>query len=89
MGEGDLVTAIGHCTSFRIGYHCYVVAFLVLLKCVIDVILRWDILSSHDALIDCTTHELNLHDYDVVDHPSLNLCIPLRAIDDIVPRCSL
>lgn len=92
MGNGNLVTPIGYCTtSFRIGDQCYVAPFVVLSKCVSDVILGWDFLSSHDVLTDCTNSELHLNDYDIVDHPSTNFNIPLRAMDDIVvpPRCSL
>lgn len=84
MGNGDLVTPVGYCTtSFCNGNPCYVAPFVVVSKCVADVILGWNS-SSYDALIDCMNSELHLNDYDVVDHPSTNYNVAQRAMDDIV-----
>lgn len=72
MGNGELVTPLGYCTTFvDVGATSYVVPFIILPHCVADVILGWDFLSSYDALIDCSNNELHLGNIDVTDlHPS-------------------
>lgn len=83
-GNEYLVTPIGHYTSFRFDDLRYVLTLVVVSKCVSGVIMGCDVLSSHEALIDRTNSELDLNDYDDVDHHSPNFDIPLRAVDDIV-----
>lgn len=70
MVDGDLMQLIGHCTTpLRIGDYCYVVPFIVLSDCVSGVILGWDVLFSHDALIDCLNGEVHLNDYEAINSP--------------------
>lgn len=82
--DTDIIRPSSVCTArISIGDSLHHVQFVVLTKCIAPIILGWDFLQSHDALIDCGLHELQLSDQYFENTDASPAAVKLCLISDM------